>query len=53
MKITNYHIYTSKKFLGLVFGIDFNVPQLLTKKTYCVIEIKLFFVGFWLAIDEK
>lgn len=52
MKITQY-LYTSKKFLGLVFGIDFNPPQLISKKTYCVIEIKLFFVGFWMVIDKE
>lgn len=52
MKITKY-FYTSKKFLGFVFGIDFNTPQMLTKKTYCIIEIKLFFVGLWIAIDQK
>ena len=52
MKITK-HAYTSKKFLGFVVGVDFNVPQLLTKKTYCIIEVKLFFVGIWIAIDAK
>ena len=52
MKIEK-HLYTSKKFLGLVFGIDFNVPQIINKKTYCLIEIKLFFIGFWMVIDEK
>ncbi len=52
MKITK-HFYTSKKFLGIVAGIDFNVPQIMSKKTYCVIEIKLFFVGLWIVIDAK
>lgn len=52
MKITK-HFYTSKKFLGIVLGIDFNVPQIINKKTYCLIEIKLFFIGFWMVIDEK
>lgn len=52
MKIDKYG-YTSKKFLGFVFAIDFNRPQVINYKTYCVIEIKLFFIGLWIIVKDR
>ena len=50
--ITQKHFYISKKFLGLVFSIDFDLPQGMTKRI-AVIELKLLFIGFWITFDEK
>ena len=50
---TEFNIYTSKKFLGFVFAIDFNRPQIFNYKKYCVIEIKLFFIGLWIILKHK
>lgn len=52
MKIEK-HLYTSKKFLGFVFAIDFNRPQIINYKKYFVIEIKLFFIGLWIILKDK
>lgn len=52
MKIEKYS-YISKIFLGFVFAIDFDRPQIINYKTYCVIELKLFFIGFWMIIKDK
>jgi len=43
MKIKR-HAFFSKKFQGLGFIIDFNVPQVMNY-TYCVIHLKFIFFG--------
>jgi hypothetical protein len=51
MKI-NKHFYTSRKFLGFVLSFDFDVPQRFIR-TYFVITVKLFFVGFWIEFNKS
>ena len=46
------HIYLSKKFLGIVFALDFNTAQGVFKR-YCVFEVKFLFFGFYILFDEK
>lgn len=46
-------LYFTKKFQGLVFSIDCDVPQLYIYKTVFVFTIKFIFFGFWIAFDTK
>jgi len=45
------YFYTSKKFLGFVLSFDCDIPQGYGY-TFLLIEIKLFFVGFWITFNK-
>lgn len=50
--IINSKFYKSKKFQGIVICFDFDVPQVYLKKTYCVVQFKFLFFGFWITFSE-
>lgn len=49
---TDSYFYTSKKFLGLVIRFDCDTPQGYSN-TFLLIEIKLFFIGFWIGFNKN
>jgi len=49
----NRNLFFTKKFQGLVFSIDCDVPQGFEYFTICVVTVKFVFIGMWISIGKK
>lgn len=49
----NRRMFFTKKFQGLVFSIDCDVPQGGEYLTICVFTFKFLFIGMWISFNKK